>query len=82
MGSWGHSIRVLKQEECKHIWVGSNGSSLDKCAAPKCQNKPEFIASYNYITGKAGRVSKAERALCRKHAHKYAIKYHLTLPSL
>lgn len=71
--SWGHSLRLLKRGEEKY-WFG------EKCTAPKCQNKSEFVASYKYITGKAGRVSQAEKPLCREHAHKYAVKYHLTLP--
>jgi len=33
----------------------------------------------HYVTGRKGRVSKATRLLCKEHAHKFAIKYRLTL---
>ena len=40
----------------------------------------EFVVSYHYITGRRGRVSVAERRVCKGHADSFARSHHLPLP--
>lgn len=43
-----------------------------KCRiSSKCCNKSTHILRYKYVTGKAGRVSWAEKQVCAVHAEKY-----------
>lgn len=47
------------------------------CSHPRCSQKAEYLASYKYITGAKGNVSRAKRPLCKEHAHQFAIKHRL-----
>jgi hypothetical protein len=51
------------------------------CTDRKCDGRPEFIASYRYVTGKAGRVSSQRRYVCQAHAEAFAKKHGLELPA-
>jgi len=40
----------------------------------KCKNLAEMMLTYQYVTGRAGRVTSAEKPCCQEHALKYEIK--------
>lgn len=43
-----------------------------KCRiSKKCQNESTHLLTYHYVTGRAGRVSYAEKPICEQHAQKY-----------
>ena len=54
-------------------------TSEDKCVhyerkcriSGKCQNESEYMLTYHYVTGRAGRTSFAEKPICEHHAAKY-----------
>lgn len=46
----------------------------NECSAPRCHGRPVFHSTYDYITGRKGRVSYARKELCVDHARKFAAK--------
>lgn len=45
-----------------------------KCRiSSKCQNECTHMLTYNYVTGRAGRTSWAEKPVCEEHAKKYIV---------
>jgi hypothetical protein len=68
MASWGH--RIVKTRNNRH-----------KCSG-RCENRAGFAARYDYVTGRAGRVSTAQRDLCLSHAAKFCKKHGIDLDSL
>ena len=48
--------------------------SVAACSAKGCYKMPEHRCCYKYVTGKAGRISSAERYYCADHAIKFAVK--------
>lgn len=41
----------------------------------KCRNQASWYGTYRYMTGRAGRISYATRALCESHAEVWRAKY-------
>ena len=39
----------------------------------KCQNESTYMLTYRYVTGRAGRISYAEKPICEHHAEKYLV---------
>ena len=75
--SWGHAVRPLTADE-----LASNKRQDEKwpkyphrCTAAKCQEAPTHATAYNYVTGRAGRVSWSERQVCTVHAERFAAKH-------
>lgn len=52
-----------------------------RCSNSVCDERPEFIASYDYVTGRAGRVSSQRRFLCKAHGEAFAKRNGLELPA-
>jgi len=50
------------------------------CSTSGCDQRPEFVSSYRYVTGRAGRVSSQRRFMCTAHAQAFAQKHGLELP--
>ena len=71
--SWGHAISLLPRgaPQRRH-----------PCTAPWCDQLATHLTVYNYITGKAGRVSFASRGVCDDHAAKFRAKHHLAEPEV
>jgi hypothetical protein len=40
----------------------------------KCKNESTHLLTYQYVTGRAGRSSYAEKPICEHHAEKYLVK--------
>jgi hypothetical protein len=46
-------------------------------------NEPAtYVSSYNYVTGRAGRVSWASKRICAQHAEQFAAKHGIDLASV
>lgn len=73
--SWGHAIRRLTDGERDQQY------RLGYRCSGKCTEKATFATSYRYVTGRAGRVSWAERYACDTHAQRFAAKHDLELPT-
>jgi hypothetical protein len=74
--SWGHTIRALTADEVER----SKRLGYAKCAAGKCREQRRYVTTYKYVTGRAGRVSSAQRELCGDHAAKFCRKHGLEFP--
>jgi len=48
-----------------------NGNYSTKCSYAKCPEKARYRLTYQYVTGRAGRTTTAEKNICEKHAEKY-----------
>lgn len=72
--SWGHSVRILPPEERERLVR----SGL-KCSSGRCTKEATHATSYNYVTGRSGRVSWAERSACREHADRFAAKHQVEI---
>lgn len=70
--SWGHAISVLPRgaPQRRH-----------PCAA-RCDQIATHLAVYNYVTGRAGRISFASRGLCDLHAERFRAKHGLPEPEV
>lgn len=49
--------------------------------ANRCDEPAVYMTGYRYVTGRAGRVSSAERHRCERHAAAFARKHGLELPT-
>jgi len=65
--------KAVRENDSEHIkWYA--------CSVRGCDLRPEFRCTYDYVTGRAGRVSWAERCYCRVHAEKFAAKNGIQMP--
>lgn len=89
MGSWGHAVRRLAAEEIARLdeterkarEAGSTWRYARCKIAPKCQGKGTHEVTYNYVTGRAGRVSWARKLSCDDHAAMTAVKHGIEIVS-
>lgn len=87
MSAWGHRLETITLERLigaplfKPLPGQPPFYSSPTCSRKACPNPPLWIASYDYVTGRQGRTSSAERRLCEKHATDFAKKYKLNLPA-
>jgi hypothetical protein len=51
------------------------GDRYYSCRTPRCTEPSAFETTYQYVTGRAGRVSYARKHLCHAHAEKFRAKY-------
>lgn len=81
--SYGHKVRRLTADEWERD-RNSRGGDVHpdrmRCGAPKCQHVFTCIASYAYVTGRAGRTTRARREYCESHAQAFAKKHGLVMP--
>ncbi|HET8684999.1 MAG TPA: hypothetical protein VFM54_24465 [Micromonosporaceae bacterium] len=68
--SWGHQTRPLtgaeRQLRMDELWP---------CARPGCAEWPTHEVSYQYRTGRAGRVATGRRKVCDAHAEQFRVSY-------
>ena len=50
------------------------------CSMRGCTGEPIYETGYNYVTGRAGRVSRQQRYACANHGAQFAEKHGLELP--
>ena len=91
MAGWNHKLTPYTPEElraweeherrCNERWPEGprRGEFWSSCSAPLCEGRPLYQATYDYVTGRAGRVSFARKEYCEKHAQGYAAKHGLEL---
>jgi hypothetical protein len=82
--SWGHAVRRLTADEIARAKEHDEHSAKvfrregyrynTVCRMPKCQEWISHEITYNYVTGRAGRVSWAAKDVCTGHAEKFAAK--------
>lgn len=82
--SWGHAVRRLAEAEVARAKEQDEHSAevfrregyrySTVCRMPKCQEWISHEITYNYVTGRAGRVSWAAKDVCTGHAEKFAAK--------
>lgn len=85
MSSFGHKIVSATQCDRDHYNNPRQGSAgvtwpAIGCGGPKCGKPIAYVASYRYVTGRAGRVSTSEKFLCEDHGRKFAAKNNLDAP--
>lgn len=80
--SWGHTIRLLDQDERDHLdqMIEKYGPRYYTCATRNCEEPTIFKVGYLYVTGRAGRVSSSEKNACQLHGERFAKKHELELP--
>lgn len=82
--SWGHAVRRLTDAEItRAVQHDKHGAEIfhrpdyaydSVCRMPKCKERISHQITYNYVTGRAGRVSWAAKDVCTGHAEKFAAK--------
>jgi len=75
-GSWGHRIRPLNHQEMSDQAAREGGWS---CSVGKNHGPVAYIAEYDYVTGRAGRVTTARRMLCEAHAIEFCRRHGMVL---
>jgi hypothetical protein len=71
--SWAHSVSVASEKATP--WI--TGSL---CVVKDCPHPIGFCTAYVYVTGRAGRTTRARRFVCEAHARKFATKHRLEMP--
>ena len=72
-GSWGHAISLLPRGAPQR---------RQPCTAHPCDQLATHLTVYNYVTGRAGRLSWASRGVCDTHASKFRVKHNLPEPEV
>lgn len=72
--TWGHFC----------AWVDMDGApaNMRRCSVPHCQGSAEYITRYEYVTGRAGRVTDAIRYACDEHAVKFCDKHNIAIETV
>jgi hypothetical protein len=78
--SW--NWRIVEFDEKDREYRARMFASTDKylhysghCRAKNCTAPAECYVSYNYVTGRQGRVSDARKVMCRAHAEAAVTKH-------
>ena len=67
--SWNHTLRPMTEEEIdQHAGMGWT------CSSPMCRGKAVYEATFDSVTGRAGRVNTRRKQLCVEHGEKFAAK--------
>jgi hypothetical protein len=90
--SWGHTLQRLSEQRLAELAASDQrrierggGYDYGRCTMGRIathQDRATYSASYNYVTGRAGRVSWAEKLVCDEHAAKFAAKHGIDLASV
>lgn len=72
--SWGHAVARLDPET-----IDEHDRWGRRCSARRCIEPVTHVISYRYVTGRAGRVSWAERRVCDDHAARFAKRYQVEI---
>ena len=83
--TWNHTIRPIVGSQKARVTFHETQSwnpdapvtDLFECAScpVKAKKLATWVASYEYITGRGGRTSTAQRRLCDEHAKKYCLAH-------
>lgn len=74
MAAWGFEVSLLAEDE-----VRRRAQRDGHCSTGKCRDRATHLTSYRYVTGRAGRVGSAERAVCTAHAERFAAKHEVEI---
>lgn len=74
--SWGHAAGRLEESDPYYRPLGTQPLV---CSWPKCGQPVTHWTSYRYVTGRAGRVSRATKHVCEVHAQRFADKHGLEI---
>ena len=78
MSSFNH--RLLTREEAGMGFGGRTAEACGLCKGPYDERpRAVLFTAYDYVTGRAGRVSRSTRPVCREHAEKFALKHRCDL---
>lgn len=72
--SWDHQVYRLDEPR-----VDFNDRFGRTCATGQCVDLATHLIRWQYVTGRAGRVSSTGREVCTGHAEKFAAKHQLTI---
>lgn len=87
MSSFGHYVRLLTDDERADLrkMTERYGPRFYTCQngrkPNRCEREALYWCGYKYVTGRAGRVSSAEKHRCEEHARKFADKHGLEMPT-
>jgi len=84
MSSFNH--RIARLNGIDRGWRGAFGETCrhgrNRKRNPDGCGKPvEFVVMYDYVTGRAGRVTDSQRGKCREHAEQFAKKHDCPMPA-
>jgi hypothetical protein len=87
--SWGHTLERLSADRlAEQERVAARYAERDRryksCTFGRMDHLDPaiYVATYNYVTGRAGRVSWACKHVCADHAAKFATKHGIDLASV
>jgi hypothetical protein len=86
--SWGHTLQRLSADETARMLhadacdCGCRRRRLCTIGRRDHQEPATHLATYQYVTGRAGRVSWARRYMCDVHAEKFRVKHDLAVPEV
>ena len=82
MSSFGHTVRKMTAGELDKVRRLTERCPEHpyQCGTLRCTASPTLVCSYRYVTGRAGRVTRADREYCQQHAEAFAKKNGVALP--
>jgi len=83
--AWMHAVQLVtgaRRENLERYKASSEWHlrSLVRCTVRACDAGGEYLISYTYTTGRAGRTTRAERLVCEIHARRFARRHGLACP--
>src|SRR5690606_6685875 len=72
--SWGHAAARLDPET-----IDEHDRWGRRCSARRCVEPVTHVSGYRYVTGRAGRVSWAERRVCEGQAARFAQRHQIEI---
>jgi hypothetical protein len=76
-GSWDHAVVRMDPEA-----VDEHDRWGQRCSARRCVEPVTHVTSYQYVTGRVGRVARAERRVCCDHAARFARRHQVEIGSV
>lgn len=76
--SWNHRIARMPFDE-EQTYARLGWTCAGRANGSRCPERATWTASYDYVTGKRGRVSSSDRHLCDGHAQRFAAQHDLEL---
>lgn len=83
--SWNHRVHRMPLDEeqgyARRGWTcaKSGPGRTAVIGRERCPQRAKWVIAYDYVTGKSGRVTSAQRCVCDAHAERFAEQHGLTL---
>jgi hypothetical protein len=80
--TWGHTLQKLSEEQRAKLDRWDSACRAPGQRGSRGDGPTTHLATYQYVTGRAGRVSFRRIYMCDVHAEKFRAKHNLPAPEV